>query len=402
MCEEHFRPQPATKIATPFRRPNLLVEFELKDSSHRANFRFLPTLFGTTQIIPAARLPTFAAMTTTAQSRRLPAEWEPQSAIQLTFPHADTDWAEVLDEVLPCFLAIAAAVSRFEKVLLVCDNVMRVRDDLAGNIENYRLIQIPSNDTWARDHGGITVFENENPVILDFAFNGWGLKFPADKDNLITRHLYEKGVFKAEIRHGGIVLEGGGIESDGLGTLLTTAECMLSPNRNPHLDKTQIEEHLKALFGLERVLWLHHGYLAGDDTDSHIDTLARFCDPDTIAYIKCPDPSDEHFDALQKMEAELRAFRKADGSPYRLVPLPWPDACYDSEGHRLPATYANFLIINGAVLVPTYRVSQDAEALEVFKTIFPDREIIGIDCRPLILQHGSLHCVTMQYPAGVV
>lgn len=341
-------------------------------------------------------------MTTTAQSRRLPAEWEPQSAVQLTFPHEQTDWADVLDEVLPCFWAIAAAVSRFEKVLIVCDNVMRVRDDLAGNIENYRLIQIPSNDTWARDHGGITVFENEKPVVLDFVFNGWGLKFPADKDNLITRHLYEKGVFKAEIQHGGMVLEGGGIESDGQGTLLTTAECMLSPNRNPHLSQAEIEELLKAQFGLGRVLWLHHGYLAGDDTDSHIDTLARFCDPDTIAYIKCPDPHDEHFSELQKMEAELQTFRKTDGSPYRLVPLPWPDACYDSEGQRLPATYANFLIINGAVLVPTNRVPQDEEALEVFKTIFPDRDIIGIDCRPLILQHGSLHCVTMQYPAGVV
>ncbi len=147
---------------------------------------------------------------------------------------------------------------------------------------------------------------------------------------------------------------------------------------------------------------MHHGYLAGDDTDSHIDTLARFCDPDTIAYVKCSDPNDEHFDALQKMEAELQSFRKSDGSPYRLAALPWPDACYDSEGHRLPATYANFLIINSAVLVPTYRVSQDAEALDVFKTIFPDHEIIGIDCRPLILQHGSLHCVTMQYPAAVI
>jgi agmatine deiminase len=336
-------------------------------------------------------------------TRRLPAEWEPQSAVQLTFPHEQSDWADTLDEVLPCFARIAEVVSRFEKVLVVCRDVEAAKLLLKNAVrENLIFAECDSNDTWARDHGGIAVFENEKPLVLDFVFNGWGLKFPADRDNLITRHLYDKGVFKADIQHGGIVLEGGAIESDGQGTLLTTAECMLSPNRNPHFTQAQIENHLKTEFGLERVLWLHHGYLAGDDTDSHIDTLARFCDPDTIAYIKCPDPREEHFDALQKMEAELQSFRKKDGSPYRLVPLPWPDACYDTEGQRLPATYANFLIINGAVLVPTYRVPQDAEALEVFKGIFPDREIIGIDCRPLILQHGSLHCVTMQYPAGVV
>ncbi|MCW5922004.1 MAG: agmatine deiminase family protein [Saprospiraceae bacterium] len=336
-------------------------------------------------------------------TRRLPAEWEPQSAVQLTFPHANTDWADVLDEVLPCFVSIAETISQFQKVLIVCENMASTKRLLKNAVqENLLLVECDSNDTWARDHGGITVFENGKTIVLDFVFNGWGLKFAADKDNLITRHLYNSGVFNADIQHGGIVLEGGGIESDGQGTLLTTAECMLSPNRNPHLSKSQIEAQLKDLFGLARVLWLHHGYLAGDDTDSHVDTLARFCTPDTIAYIKCPDPKDEHFEELQKMEAELQTFRKTDGSPYRLVALPWPDACYDEQGQRLPATYANFLLINGAVLVPTYRVAQDAEALEVLKTVFPAHQIIGIDCRPLILQHGSLHCVTMQYPAGVV
>lgn len=335
--------------------------------------------------------------------RRLPAEWEPQSAVQLTFPHEQTDWRDVLDEVLPCFIRIAETISRFEKVLIVCRDAAALKKRLLNAVQdNLIFFECESNDTWARDHGGITVFENGKPVLLDFVFNGWGLKFPADKDNLITRRLYNRGIFQADIRHGGIVLEGGGIESDGQGTLLTTAECMLSPNRNPHLDKTQIEEHLKSCFGLDRILWLHHGYLAGDDTDSHIDTLARFCDPGTICYVKCTDPSDEHFDALQRMETELRAFRNKVGSPYRLVPLPWPDACFDAEGHRLPATYANFLIINGAVLVPTYRVPQDTDALDVLKNIFPGRRIIGIDCRPLILQHGSLHCVTMQYPANVI
>ena len=336
-------------------------------------------------------------------TRRLPAEWAPQSAVQLTFPHAGTDWAEVLDTVLPCFIQIAASISRFEPVLIVCPQAEELRRRFPARLpENIRFFETPSNDTWARDHGAITVFENDQPVLLDFMFNGWGLKFPSDRDNLITRNLWEAGLLRARHRYPGLVLEGGAIESDGQGTLLTTAECLLSPNRNPHLSKIQIEKRLKSLFGLEQVLWLHHGYLAGDDTDSHIDTLARLCSPDSIAYVRCDDPADEHYAALQAMERELQTFRTLAGKPYRLVPLPWPDACFDSDGHRLPATYANFLIINGAVLMPTYDVPQDTEALQIIKLLFPDREIIGIDCRPLILQHGSLHCVTMQYPAGVV
>lgn len=337
--------------------------------------------------------------------RRLPAEWEPQSAVQITFPHEETDWADVLEEAISCFAEIAATISRYQKVLVVCQDVKTTKPRLKHAVaENLLFAECETNDTWARDHGGITVLENDRPLVLDFVFNGWGLKFAADKDNLITGRLHKSGVFKAPLQHGGIVLEGGAIESDGIGTLLTTSECLLSPNRNPHLDASQLESHLKKCFGLKRILWLHHGHLAGDDTDSHIDTLARFCDPGTIAYVRCPDPRDEHYGALQKMEAELQAFRIAGRpeQPYRLVPLPWPDACFDAEGNRLPATYANFLIINGAVLVPTYRVPQDAGALEIFKSIFPGREIIGIDCRPLILQHGSLHCVTMQYPKGVI
>jgi agmatine deiminase len=198
------------------------------------------------------------------------------------------------------------------------------------------------------------------------------------------------------------VLEGGSIESDGAGTLLTTSECLLTPSRNPSMDRTAIEQLLEEVLGVDRILWLNHGYLAGDDTDSHIDTLARFCAPDHICYVTCPDVADEHYSALAAMEEELQEFRQADGTPYRLTPLPWPDPIYDEDGERLPATYANFLIINGAVLLPVYDVPQDEEAVRIMAGIFPDREIIPIDCRPLIYQHGSLHCVTMQIPAGVV
>ncbi|MCB0571570.1 MAG: agmatine deiminase family protein, partial [Phaeodactylibacter sp.] len=254
-------------------------------------------------------------------------------------------------------------------------------------------------DTWARDHGAITVEEDGQWVLLDFMFNGWGLKFPAFHDNLITGRLYEQGVFGSwPLRRPGMVLEGGGIESDGQGTILTTAECLLSPNRNPHLSQADIERQLSEWLGATHILWLHHGYLAGDDTDSHIDTLARLCPNDTIAYVRCGDPDDEHYAALQLMENELRAMRTKAGAPFRLTPLPWPQACYAADGFRLPATYANFLVINGAVLVPTYGAPQDDEALEIIGNCFPGRAVIGINCRMLIEQHGSLHCITMQYP----
>lgn len=333
--------------------------------------------------------------------RRLPAEWEPQWAVQLTFPHAGTDWADMLDEALACFVEIAEVVSRYEDVIIVCENATETAAMLHhANAARIHLFELPSNDTWARDHGGITVHENGKPLILDFVFNGWGLKFPANLDNQITKGLAQKGVFgKAPRRPGGLALEGGGIESDGQGTLLTTSECLLSPNRNPHLNRRQTEARLKRLFGLNRILWLDHGYLAGDDTDSHIDTLARFCDPETIAYVQCLNPADEHFPALQAMERQLRSFRTAAGKPYRLVPLPMPSPCLAADGHRLPATYANFLLINGAVLAPTYGVPEDDAALEQLRACFPGREIIAINCRVLIEQHGSLHCVTMQYAA---
>jgi agmatine deiminase len=335
--------------------------------------------------------------------KRLPAEWEKQSAVQLTFPHEHSDWASILDEVIPCFVEIVNQITRFEPVLLVCREIDEVKPYFTSEARfPIHWVELPSNDTWARDHGGITIIENQQPVILDFVFNGWGLKFPADKDNLITQQLVQMKHIGPSYEKGGMVLEGGGIESDGEGTILTTAECLLSPNRNPHLSKEEIELLLHQKFGSKRLLWLHHGFLAGDDTDSHIDTLARFCSPDTIAYVRCDKPDDEHFSELSLMEKELMSFQQLNGQPYNLVPLPWPEACLDEEGNRLPATYANFLIINGAVLVPTYGVPQDGPAIQVIKSIFPDREVIGINCRVLIEQHGSLHCVTMQYPEGAL
>lgn len=335
----------------------------------------------------------------------LPAEWHPQSAVQLTWPHEDTDWAPILNEVIPCFVAIAKEVIKREKLLIVCPDEQLVREQL-GDVDNSRILfrAMETNDTWARDHGGISVFDSGEPAVYDFVFNGWGMKFAANLDNLITRTLFAQNTFADSILPVNMqpfVLEGGSLESDGKGTLLTTVECLASVNRNEYLQKEELENYLKEVLGLDRILWLENGYLAGDDTDSHIDTLARFCSEDTIAYVQCTDKEDEHFEELQAMEQELKAFTQVDGRPYRLIALPMADRV-EWEGERLPATYANFLILNGAVLLPFYHSPKDAVAKAALEQAFAGREVIGIDCLPLIKQHGSLHCVTMQYPEGFI
>lgn len=335
----------------------------------------------------------------------LPPEWYPQSAVQLTWPHEETDWCPMLEEVIPCFVAIAREVVKREKLLVVCRDVESVKQQL-GDVDYSRVIfrTIPSNDTWARDHGPISVLKGGKPYIYDFQFNGWGLKYAANFDNMITSELYSELVFPAKVKYRNyldFVLEGGSIESDGQGTLLSTEGCLRAPNRNEKLYFEEIDDRLKKMFGLRRVLWLSHGHLAGDDTDGHVDTLARFCNEDTIAYVSCRDEADEHYEELMSMEKELEDFRTLDGRPYRLVPLPMAERV-EWEGERLPATYANFLIINGAVLVPFYNSPRDEEARAILQEVFPDREVVGIDCLPLIKQHGSLHCVTMQYPEGFI
>ena len=335
----------------------------------------------------------------------LPAEWAEQSGVMLTWPHKETDWADMLDEVEDCFLAIAKAISDREKLLIVCRDSQPLIDKLKNcQTENIVFAELPSNDTWARDHGAITVIKDGKLTLYDFTFNGWGMKFGADLDNQITLSLYFNGFLGNEVcyedkQH--FVLEGGSIESDGEGTVLTTRECLLSVNRNEHLTESDIEKHLIELFGLQQVLWLSSGYLAGDDTDSHIDTLTRFCDTQTIAYVKCDDINEEHYISLNLMEQELILFRTLKNEPYQLIPLPMADPVFDDD-QRLPATYANFLIINKAVLVPFYNSPKDKIAKQQLQKVFPNREIVGINCLPLIKQHGSLHCVTMQFPVGVL
>lgn len=334
-----------------------------------------------------------------------PAEWEQQSGVQLTWPHIDTDWAYMIEEVKHCFVNIAREIAKRELLLIVTPEPEDVKKQISStvNMNNVRFMQCSTNDTWARDHAAITMQSDCGPVLLDFKFNGWGLKFASDKDNLITRQAVESGFLNGEyVNRLGFVLEGGSIESDGQGTVLTTSECLLSANRNGQMSRDEIEAYLCSVLRLQRVLWLDYGYLSGDDTDSHIDTLARFCSPSVIAYVKCTDKQDEHYKDLQLMEEQLKTFRTANGEPYSLLPLPMADKI-EENGERLPATYANFLIMNDAVLYPTYRQPlNDEKAKCVLQEAFPKHEIVGIDCYALIKQHGSLHCVTMQFPTGVI
>ena len=338
-----------------------------------------------------------------------PPEWYPQSAIQLTWPHPDTDWDYMLEEVTACYVNIAVEILKRQKLIVVCHNAETVKYELKEYKDLFRnltLVELLTNDTWARDHSGISVINNGKKQVYDFTFNGWGLKFASNYDNQISRGLFKNGIFKSDvelINKKDFALEGGALESDGKGTLLTTSECLLSANRNSFMSKDEIEKYLKEAFGLNKILWLDHGYLSGDDTDSHIDTLARYCDEHTIVYVKCEDKNDEHYEALAKMEEQLKTFTDYQGNPYKLISLPMAKAVYDEDNERLPATYANFLIMNDVVLLPFYNDQErDTEAKEKLEIAFPTREIIGIDCSSLIRQHGSLHCITMQYPDNFV
>ena len=339
---------------------------------------------------------------------RLPAEWEPVEAVLISWPHEHTDWAYMLSEVEECFERVARAIAARTVLVVVAPDTSRVAERLSDiPEERLILVPLPTNDTWARDFGAITTIAPDGgKIINDFKFNGWGLKFAADKDNLITSSMARLGLFDGRLENRlGFVLEGGSIESDGKGLLLTSSECLLSPNRNGNLSKAQIEEYLSEAFGLEKVLWLDNGGLLGDDTDSHIDTLARLAPPgDVIFYTGCHDSADPHFEPLQAMAAQLREFRTAEGKPFTLIELPLPDPVFDpDDGSRLPATYANFLILNDAVLLPVYgQPLKDRQAADTLRVAMPDHEIVSIDCRPLIRQHGSLHCITMQFPAGTL
>ncbi|MFC4762052.1 agmatine deiminase family protein [Dyella koreensis] len=337
---------------------------------------------------------------------RLPAEWEPQSAVLIAWPHADTDWAERLAQVETTYVALAGAVTRFQSlIIVVADAALRAHAEqqlrAAGvDLSRIRFVELPYDDTWLRDSGPITLKDGHGAFQLtDFRFTGWGGKFGAEQDDALIAGLVQAGVF-GQAAHKRIdwALEGGGIESDGEGTVLTTWRCLTQ--RHPEQSREAMSDILSDSLHAKRILWLDYGYLEGDDTDAHIDTLARFAPGDRIVFQACDDASDPHHDELQKMAAELAALRTPDGRPYQLYPLPWAQPIVD-EGRRLAASYANYLIVNGAVLVPAYGDKADDEAARIIGEAHPGRVVVQVPCRPLIWQNGSLHCITMQLPAGI-
>ncbi len=339
--------------------------------------------------------------------RCLIAESATQSGVLLTWPHPLTDWHNDIDAITAVYVEIAREISRREHLLVICydsAHQYQVKHSLAAadvGSDALHFLNAPTNDTWIRDYGPIAVSAGTERILLDFSFNGWGNKYPAELDNGISQALYAAGIFAgANFQGQSLVLEGGSIDSDGQGTLLTTSQCLVHSGRNPGHDKQTLEQVFHELMGIDRVLWLDHGELEGDDTDAHVDMLARFCSPQTITYQQCTNPDDSHHTALAAMETQLRSFRRADGEPYRLVPLPLPDPVCAATGQRLPASYCNFLVINTATLVPVYGEPTDAVVLNRLADCFPEREIVPINCLALIQQFGSLHCATMQLPEG--
>jgi agmatine/peptidylarginine deiminase len=345
---------------------------------------------------------------TALMSKKLLAEWYPQDAIQIAWPHAGTDWARLLPDIEAFYYELVDTLSHQEQVVIAADPGLdreRIQGELArrgANLGNVRWFTVATDNTWARDHGPISVGDGAGIELLDFEFNAWGDKYGSRLDNAINSEIDRLSGYGAPLRKVDFVLEGGSIETDGQGTLLSTTTCLLNPNRNHGMGLAEVEALLRRELGIERFLWLQHGHLAGDDTDAHIDTLARFVDETTIAYVQCTDRADEHYSALAAMESELRGFRQADGKPYRLVPLPLPQAITSAGGERLPATYANFLITNRSILLPVYGDPADQQAVTALAAVSGERSVVPINCRSPIEEFGSLHCLTMQLPEGAL
>lgn len=334
-------------------------------------------------------------------ARRLPPEWAPQAAMLLVWPRSAGDWGGCLAAARDTIATMAAVLAERQPVILVAadaecrqsiDDHPQLRDATPPVV-----VDAPNDDIWVRDTGPLTVFDDER-VFVDFRFDGWGGRFSAHNDDRLTVALHAAGVLgRGTLERRSAVLEGGSIESSGTGALLTTERCLLAGRRNPGLNRAGVEAMLEDAFGANTIHWLAHGDLIGDDTDGHIDTLARFVAADTIAYQGCADDTDPHFAQLSAMRRELEELRDPNGTAYRLVELPLPAPIHDlDDGHGLPAGYANFVIANGCVLIPAFDDPADAVARQRLAECFPEREIVPIDSRALIRQHGGLHCASMQ------
>ncbi len=329
-------------------------------------------------------------------------EWAEQEAVLLAWPHPSTDWGPCLTEIQRDYIALTAAIAQEVTPIVLCYDAAH-RDAIQSQLHGRCMrppvfVVAPYNDTWCRDYGPLTLGAGQQRRLLDFAFNGWGEKYAADLDNHINRTLEQ--VWAAPLHSVDFELEGGSIETDGVGTLLTTRHCLLESNRNNDFSEQEIEQLLLDKLGMQRILWLGHGALLGDDTDSHVDNLARFCNASTIAFATCTDAADPHTQHLQAMAAELQGFRQPNGEPYQLQPIAIPQPQYDADGKRLPGSYINFLILNNSVIVPIFNCPQDQLALAALQQCFPGKRLLTVPGQNLIRQYGGPHCATMQLPKG--
>jgi agmatine/peptidylarginine deiminase len=331
-------------------------------------------------------------------------EWVEQEAVMLAWPHHSTDWEPWLTAIQHDYVALASAIAEEVMPLILCQDEQHkhlIEVQLAERCKHPPCIVIaPYNDTWCRDYGPVATAANGNIRLLDFQFNGWGDKYAASLDNNINQQLQPQ--WQAPVSTINYELEGGSIETDGRGTLLTTTHCLLDSNRNQDFQRADVEHLVLEKLGLQRVLWLSKGALIGDDTDSHIDNLVRFCDAETLAYASCSRVDDPHFIPLQEMAVEVKALRQPNGMPYRLQAIEIPEPQFDEDGKRLPGSYVNFLIVNNSVLVPVFGCPQDAAALNRLQGCFPGKRMVPVPGSNLIKQYGGPHCATMQLPKGTL
>jgi agmatine deiminase len=337
-----------------------------------------------------------------ARGFRMPAEWAPHAATWLSWPHKESSWPGKLERIPRFWVEMVRALSPGETVNILVNEAApaaQVRETLtrAGvGLDNVRLHEVPTDDAWMRDHGPTFVTRGGETALVDWRYNAWGGKYPPwEQDDAVPRAL--EAILGLPRVEPGIVLEGGSIEVDGEGTLLTTEQCLLNPNRNPSLTREQIEQHLCDHLGARRVLWLGDGIL-GDDTDGHVDDLTRFVAPATVVTVVEDDPADPNHAVLAENLERLRAMRDAAERPLRVVTLPMPRPV-EYDGQRLPASYANFYIGNAAVLAPIFNCDRDAAALATLRRLFPTRHVVGVDATDLVWGLGAFHCVTQQQPA---